>query len=350
MFVIRKKLSETEGLPDNMRWDETAEEFQISYDGGETWVDSPESDPRSNPALINPATDARCDAAQGFSNMIRLFVDSTYDAFNIVGITSAAISIGLIWLPGINLFFKIAQIVADGIVAVGAVTLAATFDEPTYDEIREIAYCHIDETGHFTEDDWNAIGEQLQTDIGGSAFNITLAAMYNLYGWVGFQNGSLDMAETASCDGDACDWEVMLDFRDEEHGFTDVVAYNGVWITGEGWRTGATDSFDGSNWGRRIYQERDLPTDTQISGFDVFIQPTTSHQMWVELYNQAYTTGGIAWTTTGSDPTGHEETSPAFTGSMGANVRHIRIFSSGFNPQNTFRYLRIRGSGTNPFV
>src|SRR5215208_2175534 len=120
MFVIRKKLSATEGISETQRWDETAEEFQLSYDGGETWVDAPEADPRFNPALVNPATDARCDAAQGFSNMVRLFVDSTFEAFNIIGITSNAISIGTLWLPGINIFWRIAQIIADGIVAVGA--------------------------------------------------------------------------------------------------------------------------------------------------------------------------------------------------------------------------------------
>lgn len=212
MFVIRKKLSATEGISETQRWDETAEEFQISYDGGATWVDSPESDPRNNPALINPETSDQCDAAQGFSNFVRLFVDSTYEAFNVVGITSAAISIGLLWLPGINLFWKIAQIVADGILAIGATTLAATFDEDTYDQIRDIAYCYIDATGHFDQEAFDGIGAALQTEIGGSAFNITMALMYNLYGLVGFANASIDLAEGADCSGAVCTWGYTWSF------------------------------------------------------------------------------------------------------------------------------------------
>jgi len=250
MFVIRKKLSETEGVSQTQRWNQDEEVFQTTFDGGTTWVDTPSSDPRYSEDLINPATDDRCNAAQGFSNFVRQFVDSTYEAFNVVGISSAAISIGLLWVPGINLFFKIAQIVADGVVAIGATTLAATFTEDVYDDIKNIAYCHIDATGHFTEDAWNDIGADLQTFIGGSAFNITMALMYNLYGWVGFQNGALGLAEDATCTGEFCGCSgTSVNFGTSNNGFVtdawDIFAAIGTYTTdifGTGWYAGSTGS------------------------------------------------------------------------------------------------------------
>jgi len=206
MFTIRKNLSEFDGVPQNQRWNQDEEVFQSTFDGGATWVDTPNADPRHNPAFITTATGDQCDVAQGFSNFVRQFVDSTYDAFNVVGISSAAITVGLLFVPPLALFWRIAQLVADGIVAIGSVTLAATFTEEVYDEIRDIAFCHIDANGHFDQADFDAIGEQLQEDIGGSAFNITMALMYNLYGLVGFSNASIELAEAADCSGATCEW------------------------------------------------------------------------------------------------------------------------------------------------
>lgn len=211
MYTIRKKLSATEGVSETQRYNQDEDVFQTSFDGGETWVDTPESDPRHNPALINPTnTDDACAAAQGFSNFVREFVDSTFDAFNVVGISSTAINIGLLFVPQIALFWRVAQLVAEGILGVGAVTLAATFTETVYDQIRDIAFCHIDATGHFSQEDFDAIGADLQEEIGGSAFNITMALLYNIYGLVGFSNAAIELAEEAECE--PCAFCVLQDW------------------------------------------------------------------------------------------------------------------------------------------
>lgn len=236
MFVIRKNLSEFEGVSQSQRWNQDDEVFQTSYDNGETWVDTPASDPRNNPSLITPETSAQCDAAQGFSNFVRQFVDSTYEAFNVVGITSNAISIGTLWIPGFPLFWKVAQIVADGIIAIGAVTLAATFDEGVYDQIRDIAFCFIDSEGHFDQTAFDAIGEELQEEIGGSAFNITMALMYNLYGLVGFSNASIELAEGSDCGDAECGWCYNFDFVGGQEGW--VISASGAGSYNSG----------GSNW------------------------------------------------------------------------------------------------------
>jgi len=212
MFTIRKKLSATEGTDPNTRYDETCECVQSTFDGGNTWVDNPAADPRISPAFLNPGSDDRCDAAQGVANFVEAFLGGAYEAFNIVGISSWAIQIGFFFTP-LGLFYRIALLVADGLINIGSITLQETFDSDTFDEIRDIAFCHLNDEGKFDDQAaFDAFGEQLQEDIGGSAFNIVMALMFNLYGWVGFSNAALEYAEAADCSGAECDWcyEVLL--------------------------------------------------------------------------------------------------------------------------------------------
>jgi len=258
MFTIRKNLSEFDGVPTSQRWNNDTEVFQSSYDGGATWVDTPESDPRHNPTFITPETGDQCDVAQGMSNFVRQFVDSTFDAFNIVGISSAAINVGLLFVPPLALFWRIAEVVADGIVAIGSVTLAATFTESVYDQIRDIFYCYLDADGHMTQADFDAAGAALQTEIGGSAFNITLAAMYNLYGLVGFSNAGIELAEAADCSGAECAWCVTNNVAEPG----DMVLQYGQVISGN-WHPDGSAGFPYLS----LRQNITIPAGTHITQF-----------------------------------------------------------------------------------
>jgi len=244
MFVIRKKLTPEEGDPPATRYDETCECVQSTFDNGETWVDNPAQDPRTSPAFLTPESKVACDAAQGVSNMVRDFIDHTYTAFNVVGITSTALSIGLLFIPQIALLWKIAQIVAEGIVGVGSVTLAATFTEDVYDQIRDIAFCYLNEEGKFNDQAaFDEFGEALQEEIGGSAFNIVMALLFNLYGWVGFSNAGIKYGEPADCSGVNCGCTVVFDFLESDCDFFSV-NYGSpyydpwTWTAGVGWVQG----------------------------------------------------------------------------------------------------------------
>jgi len=204
MFTIRKKLSATEGTDPNTRYDETCECVQSTFDGGETWVDNPAADPRTSPSFLNPGSDDKCSAAQGVANFVEVFLNGAYSAFTIVGIASWAIQVGFFFTP-LGIFYRIALLVSDGLLGIGSLTLQETFDSDTFDAIRDIAYCHLNDDGKFDDQAaFDAFGEQLQEDIGGSAFNITMALMFQLYGWVGFSNAALEYAEISDCSGATC--------------------------------------------------------------------------------------------------------------------------------------------------
>lgn len=207
MFVIRKRLFPNEGSDPNTRYDETCDCVQSTFDGGTTWNDNPNADPRTSPTFLNPAAaDDKCAGAQGVSNFVRDFLEGAYQAFNVVGIASWAIQIGFFFTP-LTIFWRIAMLVGEGLIEIGELTLQATFDEDTYDQIRDIAYCWLDDTGKFADQAaFDGFGAQLQEDIGGSTFNIVMALMFNLYGWVGFSNAAIKYAENADCSGAACIW------------------------------------------------------------------------------------------------------------------------------------------------
>lgn len=241
MFVIRKKLEETEGAPPSTRYDPDCDCVQTTIDGGATWTDTPSQDPRTSPAFQLPDTAEQCAAAQGVANFVREFVDGTYEAFNIVGVSSWALNIGLLAFPQIAIFYKIALIVADAIVAIGSLTLSETFTEPLYDEMRDIAFCFLDAGGKFAnQSKFDDFGAAIQDDISDSNVNIVMAAMFNLYGFVGFNNASVRLAESSDCSGADCSCTAIFDFLDNDGGFVSndygQPSYSAwQWTSGIGW-------------------------------------------------------------------------------------------------------------------
>lgn len=241
MFVIRKKLYANEGSDPNTRYDETEDCVQRTFDGGASWQCDENSDPRTSPQFLNPASaDDRCAGAQGVANFVRDFLEGAYQAFNVIGISSWAIQIGFFFTP-ITIFWRIAMLVGEGLLEIGELTLQATFDEDTFDQIRDIAYCWVGEDGKFADQAaFDGFGAQLQEDIGGSTFNIVMALMFNLYGWVGFSNAAVKYAEGADCSGAECAWCKRWYLRDGNHDGMTVTLLDGATITPSGLRSGAS--------------------------------------------------------------------------------------------------------------
>lgn len=208
MFVIRKKLYASEGTDPNTRYDEDCECVQSTFDGGVTWVDNPAADPRTSAAFLDPnSADDVCAAAQGISNFVRQYVDGILINFNAIAVAAWSIQIGLIFLPPLGLMYRVAWLVAEGVISIGALTLDEAFDETVYDQIRDIAFCHLNAAGKFDDQAaFDAFGAQLQEDISNGAVNVLMALMFNMYGWVGFSNAALKYAEGADCSGAQCNW------------------------------------------------------------------------------------------------------------------------------------------------
>jgi len=274
MFTIRKKLFATEGSNPNQRYNEELDTIETTYDGGLTWTPTPLQDPRSSPAFMTPETAVECDAGQGYSNFIREFIDGTYDAFNIVGISSWAINIGVFAGFVLNPFAALAILIAEGVISIGAITLAATFTEDVYDQLRCIFYCHLDENGHIPDQaTFDLIGEDIQNKISDGNVNIVMALMFNLYGFVGFTNAAIRLQEGSDCEECDCTvvWGYTWDFSvsDGDMVYDAEIAYTaGHWngteyapdLTGHG----CSDTGNYYDLGRKSV-DFDLPMDCEIT-------------------------------------------------------------------------------------
>lgn len=246
MFVIRKKLYASEGTDPNTRYDEDCECVQSTFDGGVTWVDNPAADPRTSAAFLNPApADDVCAAAQGISNFVRAYVDGILINFNGIAVAAWSIQIALLFLPPLALLYRVAWLVGEGVITIGALTLDEAFDETVYDQLRDIAFCHLNAEGKFDDQAaFDAFGEQIQEDISNGAVNVLMALMFNMYGWVGFSNAALKYAEGADCSGADCGWEYC---------WSSALANLDDWtpVSYAGFTNQPSGVLDGSGWNSR---------------------------------------------------------------------------------------------------
>jgi len=148
MMVIRKRLSATEGAPLNARINPDTGEYQVSPDGGITWVDDPLGDPRSNPAYIQPAPDVpdlKCAAAAGLVVAVDQYTTSLLSAFNIIGITTGSIALAGIWIPAIGWAYQLFLGVAGIVLGATSEAIVSAMTDENLETLRCIAYCHMDE-------------------------------------------------------------------------------------------------------------------------------------------------------------------------------------------------------------
>jgi hypothetical protein len=213
MFTIRKKLQDDD-LPPNVRFNEEENQFEVTSDGGTTWTPDPSADPRTNTALLLPPADSKCAAANGMGSFVEDFLANAYTAFSVVGISNSAISLGLIAgriaiAPLIGFIWALAQLMLE----TGVIALQEAFDEETIDTLRCIFYCAVDEDGRLTQASMDRAGIQIQTIISDGTVNVVMAAMFNIYGVVGFNNAGVTYADDdPDCDEcDTCTWDHIWD-------------------------------------------------------------------------------------------------------------------------------------------
>jgi len=243
-MVIRKVLSPDEITPPNIRYSGDPPVFQQTTDGGSTWVDSPEGDPRYNPAYLlpplTPYSGIQCDGAARLTAQLKDTLDifiASADAFQFATSLLAVIffPIGIVgWILDAILF------VANLLIDTGQSTISAAFTSGVYDDIQCIFSCYVDANGQISQSSLDAAYEQIKTAHAGTVATV-IDELRLIYGDVPMNNAIASRTDTGDCSGCAsCAWYVEFDFSagssDHFHVFADSSYIYGGY-TGAAWHS-----------------------------------------------------------------------------------------------------------------
>lgn len=218
--IVRKELTENEVQPPNTRYDATCDCVQVTTDGGATWTDAPGLDPRSQPGYLAPARTSdnpQCDAAANMVNAVRLFLDSLNDDLTAWGIATALLAfLANLFLP-FGLIVSLVVAIADLIFAGELSAWKAAMTDAVYEQLLCILFANIESDGTVTQGDYDAIYEQVGTDLPSTAAGF-VQLMLTLTGYVGLSNAGTTGTEVGDCSSCA-EWCWQIDFTATDGGF-----------------------------------------------------------------------------------------------------------------------------------
>lgn len=244
--LIRKRLSQAELVPPNVRWSEICLCVEVTFDGGITWVESPANDPRYGEAFRAPALtvpNARCIAAVNMVYAIRLQVDAAIDAANAVGLAAGLLGIITLFVPGFNVIVAVVTTVAAFLIGVGGIALGEAFTEETYDTLICIFYQNLFSDGQLSQEQFDAILDDVIDEFGVlSLQRDVIELMGLLLGSNGFSNAGALLDAEGECN-DCCEDDDPFchfwDFALSEGGWIPLggITNAAEWVSGSGWET-----------------------------------------------------------------------------------------------------------------
>lgn len=208
-------------------------QVQVSYDGGTTWQDAPQYDPRTNVTQLPPVTagegeDARCKAANSAVAYFQQIEADTH-AKKLAGATIAQIAeaiIGFLVLVGIIATGGALAILGGALAAIAASVNASDFDAAftsgVWADLLCAIYCNMSDDGSISDLQYQTILGKAKTDHPGVAGDF-LAGAIQMAGKGGFVNASrLGLNAGLSCD--SCECSCADAFGFETSGFSTVVS------------------------------------------------------------------------------------------------------------------------------
>jgi len=201
-------------------------DLQQSTDGGVTWVDVPQKDPRNNSTVYPPMSgddgpDKRCLAATSGAELIKAQVgDQLTDdmsRFTLGELISTWVNT---IIQSSNPFEALINIAVNQIFSLVISAVRAALTDTVYDTLKCIFYCSMADDASFDSASWAEVRDQIGTLIGGVA-GLFLEHLVYLLGPVGLTNiARSGFATEGDCDACECpaDCGSFWDVMDGSHG------------------------------------------------------------------------------------------------------------------------------------
>lgn len=207
MEIVRKYLTPDEISPPNQRYDEAADTVQVTPDGGTTWIDQPELDPRTvNQFAPLTGVTAQCDAAARMSAALEDVLTALLTAMQGGAGVAAIQGILLGWLAVFALFsvlVALVALIAAIIAAIGYVVLFGEFDGFDWDSLTCLIFCRVDAGGQL-----NATSvANLKADITSNYTSVqatVINALIDYAGFGGLNAFAASRSETGDCAACEC--------------------------------------------------------------------------------------------------------------------------------------------------
>lgn len=210
MEIVRGRLVEI--VPANERYDTSTGDaiYQVTTDGGVTWVDMPQADPRYTPSNLLPplAEDdsVPCDVSARMTaqleDTLNLFL-STIDQFQFASEIFAILG-ALEGAAGILL--SLAIFAGEQLIDIGQANIASAFTSAVYDDIRCAFHCRVSADGRITQGALEDAYAEIEALHSGTVAD-TINVLRLLYGDVAMTNAGVTREETGDCsDCDPCTW------------------------------------------------------------------------------------------------------------------------------------------------
>lgn len=211
MEIVRGRLAEI--LPANERYDTSGSEpiYQVTTDGGTTWVDMPTSDPRfAQSNLLPPLTEddsVPCDVSARMTTQLHdtltLFL-GTIDQFQFASEIFAILG-ALEGAAGVLL--SLAIFAGEQLIDIGQANIASAFTSTVYDDIRCAFHCRVSADGRITQGALEDAYSEIEALHPGTVAD-TINVLRLLYGDVAMTNAGVVREETGDCsDCDPCTWQ-----------------------------------------------------------------------------------------------------------------------------------------------
>lgn len=194
--------------------------YQSSSDGGITWIDDPEDDPRNDyieaPPIPGTASDGkRCAASDNVRDLFEQYRDNL---ISIVGATPSIIAIVAGILAFIGVIAGVSGIgvgvgvlfltMAAEIVQISGTGISAAITFTVLEDFKCLVYCRLNEDGELTYNAWQGLLNDISVTFSGFAETFFYQTV-NGMGYIGTNNAATMGAATASdCD---CDCGILLE-------------------------------------------------------------------------------------------------------------------------------------------